>query len=35
MTTLTLICSGFGLGMLGALFAAGVYAELHRLPNQP
>jgi hypothetical protein len=35
MTMLAMTCSGLALGALGALLAAGVYTEAHRLPDQP
>jgi hypothetical protein len=35
MTILTRILAGLALGALGALAAAGAYAELHHAPDQP
>jgi hypothetical protein len=35
MTTFALTLTGLALTALGALTAAGIYAEAHRLPNQP
>ena len=35
MSTLTRTMFGLAVGALGALAAAGAYAETHRVPDQP